>query len=152
MNVMSKKIYFETTETTIKNRKGCIEIDADFTQVYDCFSEICVLFKSHITSKLLFWLLSHEANKSNGIRSGKPIYESFLKFMTDRKQTEITERTFQRCFEELTEVGVLTRVGRGLYYFSPYMFWRDEKSERIKFITDEAKEKRYISHNPTQKT
>lgn len=146
--LMPKRIYFETTETITKNSKGWIEVDTDFTQVYDCFSRVCVHLKSITTMKLLFWLLSHEANKSNGISSGRIVFERFSKFLEEEKEDTVTERTFQNCFEELTKNQILTRIGKGHYYFSPYVFWRDDKTNRIDFITNEAKEKKYISHNP----
>lgn len=145
---MPKRIYFETTETTVKNQKGWIEIDTDFTQVYDCFLKVAVKLKSVTTVKLLFWLLAHEINKSNGFGSGKPVYDKFMKYLQKEGEETITERTFFKCFHELAEVKAITRVGKGHWYFSPYIFWRDEKNERIRFIQDEQKEKRFISHNP----
>lgn len=145
---MPKRVWFETTETTVKNRKGYIEIDTDFTQVYDCFSRISIKLKSITSVKLLFWLLSHEANKSNGISSGHQVFERFIKYLTKEGAETVTERTFQYAFEELTNIQALTRVGRGQYYLNPYVFWRDDKSERIAFIQDEAKEKKFLSHNP----
>jgi hypothetical protein len=145
---MSKRIYFETTETTIQNKKGWIEIDTDFTQVYDCFSKLSVKLRSIVSVKLLFWLLSHEANKSNGISSGEAIYNKFVKYLEDEGVEKVAMRTFKSSFEELTNIGALTRVGRGHYYLNPYVFWRDDKKERMNFIMDEAKDKRYISQNP----
>lgn len=149
--LMPKRIYFETTETITKNSKGWIEVDTDFTQVYDCFSRVCVRLKSITTVKLLFWLLSHESNKSNGISSGKIVYERFIKFLEEEKIDTVTERTFQNAFEELTKNEVLTRIGKGHYYFSPYVFWRDGKNERLNFIINEAKEKKFLSLNPLNK-
>lgn len=145
---MPKRIYFETTETVTKNSKGWVEIDTDFTQVYDCFSKLSVKLKSIVSVKLLFWLLSHEANKSNGISSGQHVYDKFIKYLTDEGSEGIAMRTFKSAFEELTSIGALTRVGRGHYYLNPYVFWRDDKKERINFIMDENKEKKFLSHNP----
>ncbi len=145
---MPKRIFFETTETTVKNKKGYIEIDTDFTQVYDCFSKLSVKLRSITSVKLLFWLLSHEANKNNGISSGKQVFARFLKYLKSEGADTISERTFQSSFEELTSIKALTRVGKGQYYLNPYVFWRDDKSERISFITDEAKDKKFISYNP----
>ncbi len=145
---MPKRIYFETTETTVKNKKGYIEIDTDFTQVYDCFGKIAANLKSITSIKLLFWLLAHEVNKSNGFASSKTVYDKFVKYLENVGAEIVTERTFFRCFEELAEAKAITKVGRGHWYFNPYVFWRDEKNERIKFIQDEQKDKRFISHNP----
>lgn len=151
MNTVPKRIYFETTETVTKSKKGWVEVDTDFTQVYDCFSKVCAKLKSITSVKLLFWLLSHEVNKSNGLSSGRPVYESFRDYLAEEKCDTVTERTFQNCFEELTKIQVLTRIGKGRYYFNPYLFWRDDKNERINFITDEAKESKFLSYNPLKK-
>ena len=145
---MSKKLWYESTETTVKNKKGFIEIDTDFTQVYDCFSKLSVKVKSVVTLKLLFWLLSHEANKSNGVSSGSAIFDKFKKYLINEGVEPVALRTFKAAFEELTKIGALTRVGRGHYYLNPYVFWRDDKTERMNFITDEKKDKKFISHNP----
>lgn len=145
---MPKRLYFDLTETTVKNKKGYVVVDTDFTQVYDCFCRVSVHLKSLTSVKLLFWLLSHEANKSNGISSGRKVYERFIKFLEKEKAPTVTERTFQNAFEELTSIKAITRIGRGQYYLNPYVFWRDDKAERISFIADEQKEKRYLSYNP----
>lgn len=146
--LMPKRFYFERTETVTKNSKGWVEIDTDFTQVYDCFSKLSVKLKSIVSVKLLFWFLSHEANKSNGITSNQHVYEKFVKYLVDEGGEKVVLRTFKAAIEELTTIGALTRVGRGHYYLNPYVFWRDDKNERIKFIMDENKEQRYLSHNP----
>ena len=147
---MPKKFFFETTETVTKNKKGYVLIDTDFTQVYDCFSNMAVSLKSATSMKLLFWLLAHEVNKNNGFSSSASVYEKFVKHLESKGGEGVTERTFFRCFDELENVKAITKVGRGHWYFNPHMFWRNEKNERIKFIQDETKEGRYISHNPIE--
>jgi len=149
---MPKRVYFETTETITKHSKGYIEIDTDFTQVYDCFSKVSLRFKSVTSMKLMFWLLSHEANQANGINSGAAVHERFCKFLKEEGYEEVPMRTFKAAFEELYKTEVLTRVGRGQYYFNPHVFWRNDKNERINFIIDEAKEKKFLSHNPLNET
>lgn len=144
------KIFFETTETKETKKKGYVIVDTDYTQVYDCFSDICVKLRSISSVKLLFWLLSNEVNKSNGISSGKHVFEKFNKHLEENGIEKIGERTFQACFEELTSIGVFTKVGRGHYYINPYLFWRDSIKKRTDFIIDEGKEKRYKSLNPRE--
>jgi hypothetical protein len=145
-----KRVYFETTETITKNRKGWLEIDTDFTQVYDCFSKIAVKLKSITSVKLLFWLLSHEASKSNGINSGKAVYQRFSQYLKEEGAESVTERTFQACFEELRQVKALSRLSKGCYYLNPYIFWRDDKNKRIEYITEGAKEDQFIAQNAVE--
>ena len=142
---MVRRFYFESTETVTKQSKGWIEVDMDFVQVYDSFSQFGVKVKSLNTFKLLFWLLAHEVNRMNGISSGQLVFERFNKFLKDENAGSISMRSFQSSFEELVSVEALTRVGRGHYYFSPYLFWKDTKKERIQFLTDEAKDKKPLS-------
>lgn len=145
---MPKRIYFETTEVITRNKKGYIEIDTDFTQVYHCFSEIAPLINSATSFKLMFWLLANEAGKYNGIRSNKIVYAAFNEYLIKTTKGGVTERTFHSCMDELVQAKALTKVTRGCYYFNPYIFWKDDVGERQSFITDEAKERRFLSHNP----
>lgn len=141
------RIYFETEETVTKKSKGWIEVENDFTQVYNQFWRIAASLKSLTTIKLLFWLLSHEANKENGIRSGKIVFDKFNADLESEGIDKVGLRTFNSSFDELLKLETLTRVGKGHYYFNPHVFWKDGKKERLGFITDEVKEKKYISKN-----
>lgn len=143
-----KRIYFETEETITKKSKGWIEVEADFTQVYDQFWKMAAHMKSLTTIKLLFWLLSHEANKENGIGSGKIIFDKFNADLQKEKIDAIGLRTFNSSYKELITLEILTKVGKGHYYFNPYLFWKDDKNARLDFIKDEAKERKFLSRNP----
>lgn len=152
MTNMSKRLYYQKNTTTVTQEKGYIEIDSDFSQVYDCFSRISLRFKSVVSVKLLFWLLSHEANKNNGVQSGKPVYERFSKYLQEEGHDIIPMRTFKAAFEELYKTQTITRVGKGHYYLNPHLFWRDDKTERHQFIIDERKDGKFLSFNPLTPT
>ena len=139
------RIYFETEETVTKKSKGWIEVENDFTQVYNQFWRIAANLKSLTTIKLLFWLLSHEANKENGISSGKLVFDKFNDDLAAEGIDTIGLRTFNSAFDELIRLDTLTRVGKGHYYFNPHVFWKSDKKDRIEFITDEKKDKNYQS-------
>lgn len=146
---MVKRLYFEDETTIVKKRKGWVEIEMDFTQIYDCINDIAPFINSPTSFKLMFYLLSNEAGKYNGIISSKEVYERF----NQHQQSKIplwtmTYRTFLNCMDELKESKALTKVGRGHYYFNPHIVWKADKNERIKFIQDEHKEGKTLSHNP----
>ena len=146
---MSKRLYYETTEVITRKKKGWIEVDTDFTQVYDCFKEISKNINSPTSWKLLFWLLSEEANKQNGFRTGKATYQRFNAYLSkDCKKCGISNATFYNSINELEKCKAITQFGRGFYYFSPYIFWKDEKTKRDEFIHLEAKENKFLSYNP----
>ena len=64
---MTRRVYFNTEQTTTVVRKGYIEIDEDFTQVYESFSYIAIKIHSGNSWKLLFWMLSN-SSQENGIQ------------------------------------------------------------------------------------
>jgi hypothetical protein len=143
-----KRFYFKEETKTVTNKTGYVEIETDFTQVYDAFSELTPKLKSPCTVSLLFWLLSHEANKNNNITSGKSVYERFVKHLEGNGGKSVTERTFHNSYEELVNVGACTKVGRGHYYVNPHFFWRGDKKSRLEFIIDETKDNKFHSLNP----
>ena len=148
---MVKRIYFDEETTVIKKRKGWIEIEMDFTQIYDCINDISPFINSPTSFKLMFYLLSNEAGKNNGIISSKDVYERFNKHqMSKVPEWKMTYRTFLNCMDELKNSKALTKVGRGHYYFNPHIAWKEDKNERLKFIQDEHKDGNVVSHNPVR--
>lgn len=148
---MSKRYYFETEETKIVKKKGWVEIDTDFTQVYTCFKEISKDINSPTTWKLLFWLLSEKINKQNGFITDKGMFDHFNAYLSaDCADCGISRTTFQNSIKELVDCKAITQINKSHYYFSPYIFWKDSKDERKQFIEAENKENRYLSHNPKQ--
>jgi hypothetical protein len=56
----SRRIYFQTEEITTVKKKGYIEIDEDFTQVYKSFNLIAPKIKSVWSWQLLFWIMAKQ--------------------------------------------------------------------------------------------
>lgn len=146
---MSKKIFFETEETRVTKRKGWIEFDTDFIQVYNSFCDIGRHIKSATAFKLLFWLLANHSNSRNGFSTSTALFVDFNKHLGEGEA--ITYRTFINCINELVEVKAVNKICKGHYYFNPYVFWKDDKEERQQFITDEKKEGKALSFNPKSK-
>jgi hypothetical protein len=147
---MTRRVYFNTEQTTTVVRKGYIEIDEDFTQVYESFSSIAIKIHSGNSWKLLFWMLSN-SSQENGIQVSNRSFEKFNNFIKDSGADIISKPTYYRCVKELVEAGAITQVGKGHYYMNPYAFWKDDKNKRITFITDEIKDGGSISCNPSLK-
>lgn len=148
---MKRRFYFETEETTVKKRRGWIEIEMDFTQIYDGISELSPYINSPTSWKLLFWLVTHEMNKSNVVSTSKAIWEKFQKYLKSKcgEECSVGYRTFNSAIEELVKANVLTKTGRGQYYFNPHIFWKHDKKNRLDFIQAEVLDGKRISHNPT---
>jgi len=143
----TRKIYYQTEEVTTVKKKGYIEIDEDFTQVYKSFSIIAPMLKSVSSWQLLFWILSNASNDQNGVFLTKVEYDKFNKHL-NRHGLNITSATFYRCIRDLVEAGCLNKSGSAHYYLNPNIFWSADKLSRIEFIQDEKKDGGFVSVNP----
>lgn len=142
----TKRYYFETEETHITKKKGYIEIDMDYVQVYHCFNNIAPKINSPVTFKLLFWLLATKMNDSNGLDTSIHSFDDFNKHLEKEcgPNCKVTYRTFMRSIVELKDAGALTKVGKGHYYANPNMFWTLGKEERIENIKLEGADGKYL--------
>ena len=137
----TKRFYYETEETHTTKKKGWIEVEMDYTQIYSCFNQIAPKIASATTFKLLFYLLSTKMNDSNGIDTRLSSFKEFnihLETLCGPNKG-ITYRTFMNCMKELKGAGALTQVGKGNYYANPLMFWQSDHDSRNEFLTEEAK-------------
>lgn len=139
---MFKRIYFENGKKVTKKSKTWVEVEMDFAQVYDCFSEVAMRIKSISSCRLLFWLLLKEMVKGNVVYSNIAVYKRFRQYLEDNKCDLVSGRTFQNCFKELADLRILVRTSRGCYYLNPHFFWRAGKLNRKDFIEAEAREGR----------
>lgn len=139
------RLYYETEEIVVKKKKGWVDIDSDFTQVYDCFADISKHINNPTSWKLLFWLLANESNKHNGFRTNASVRKKFNSYLTTNsiKPKPIAKQTFYNALDELEKAKAITQVERGFYYFSAFIFWRNNKEERLQFIENEARDKSY---------
>jgi hypothetical protein len=143
-----KRYFFQTEETVTTTRKGYIEIDEEFVQVYDCITRVSPFIKMGASYQLLLWL-GTTMNPMNGITIAKKTFNDFNKHLkTDCENCEISARTFTRAVEELRKAGILTKAARSLYYINPHFFWKGTKNARINFLTEETKDGGIVSYNP----
>jgi hypothetical protein len=145
-----KRIFFNTEETVTTTKKGWAEVELDFTQIYDTFTEIAVDIKSATTFKLLFWLLANKMSDENGIVCDSVSFNEFNKYLGEKckEDCSINYRTYLRAIKELSDVGALTKVQKGHYYANPHLFWGGDKQDRLDFLVLEAKDSELQSLNP----
>ena len=130
----------------IKKFFGIERLFSNHVQVYDCFINVAINLKTGTAFKLLLWLLLNEADTTNGFRTDKDVFDRFNRYMTERYK--VSRATFYNAVNELITCKAITSVAKGFYYFSPYIFWKDDKEKRLDFIKDEAKEHGINSFNP----
>lgn len=140
---MGRRLYYETGQKVTRKRKGSMVIEMDFTQMYDIARPVLMKVRSLTTFYLIFWLLSKQMGKSNMLNNARYVYEEFAGDLKQGSGKSVTRRMYTKCFTELVELGIITRVGRGQYYFNPHYFWKDKSGDRVKYITAEVQENRF---------
>lgn len=146
-----KRYYFQTEETVTTTRKGWLEIEEEFVQVYDCIIAVSPFLKNGASYQLLLWL-GVNMNAMNTIHIGEKILDDFNKHLRSHcDECEISRSTFFRAVDELTKAKVLTKVARAFYYLNPHFFWKGTQKARIEFLQEEMKDGRTISYNPAER-
>jgi hypothetical protein len=140
-----KRYYYSTEEKVTTTRKGYIEMEMDFTQVYDCFEEVADKIGSVTSMRLLLYLLKNMGD-SNDIRIDTPLLRKYNDHRKSRNQEDIPLSTFHYCVKELTKAGALTRYAKGCYYLNPHFFWKDTPEKRREFLQDESNENRFVAN------
>lgn len=145
-----KRYHFQTEETVTTVRKGWIEIEEDFVQVYNSILTVSPFLHLGVSYQLLYWL-GVSMNETNTIHIGEKTLEDFNKHLNSiNNGYTISRTTFFRAVDELKKNNVLTKISRAFYYLNPHFFWKGTKNARIDFLKDEHLENKYISHNPNK--
>lgn len=153
---MTKKLFFETEETTIRKVKGFVEVETDYIQLYKNFVKISHKITSVTTFKLLHWILAERLLDNNGINSGQ-IFKEFNQYLSDNcgQECTISEATFYRVMDELITVGAINRVDKGHYFANMHMFWGEKVDLRDQalrlFEKDENPKLRMLNPSETKK-
>jgi len=144
-----KKVAVKTEESLIKRTVQTVEIDFDFTQVYDCMYSLSFRLRSASSFQLLFYFLKHmSADNMIGITS--EIYNNFASEMKQHSGKTISRQQFYNCLSDLTNAKIITKITRGQYFLNPHVLWRDDKLKRIEFIKQESLSKNYLAYNPKE--
>lgn len=145
-----KKIGIKREEVLLKRTTDYIELDFDFTQVYDCMYSLSFSLRSPTSFQLLFYILK-TASKDNIIGINKQLYKSFIKEMLSHTNNQVSEQTFYSCIKELTDAKIITKLSRGQYFLNPYVLWRDDKDKRVEFVSSEELSRNGLTYNPVEK-
>lgn len=144
-----KKVTVQTEEATIKRVTKTMEIDFDFTQVYDCMYSLSFSLKSPISFQILFFLLK-SLNSDNIININTKVVNDFNREKIEHGFKGISEQTFYKCMKELTKARIVTKLTRGSYFMNPQVLWKDDKDKRVEFIREEMKSSNGLAYNPKE--
>ncbi len=145
-----KRVAIKTEEVEIKRITQTVEIDFDFTQVYDCMYALSFHLKSPISFQLLFYML-RTMKDDNDVVVGNKMYKEFISEMKAHANREISEVAFYNCIKELVKAKIMTRTGRGRYFVNPYVLWKNDKASRVEFLKADAANINNLTFNPIKR-
>ncbi len=135
-----KRLYFETeeTQTTIKKRKGWIEIDMDYTQFYECLGKVIASLNSLMSIKLLCWGFT-EINKQNMFTFNETKLNEFNKWLVDNGGEPYNKRSVYNSLKELVDIKVFIKWSNSSYQINPMFIWSDAVEKRLEHLKDMKK-------------
>ena len=144
------KLSVKKEKVTIDRTTESVEVDFDFTQIYDCFFLLSMSITTGSSFQILFFLLRN-MTKENTISVNKKLIQRFFGMARQVGKEPITEQSFYRSLQELQKAGVMTKLSRGQYFMNPYAMWKDDKVKRTEYIIAQSGEKgQKFSYNPLE--
>ena len=124
-----KRIYFETEEVVKTTRKGYVEIDADYTQVYHSIFSHTKNLKNKFCLHYLLWVIS-KSNADNMIPHNKWMIKEFAKEF----KSPPAEGTIRNAITELVKNKLLIKYSNSSYQLNPAILWSDDTAKRVEHI------------------
>lgn len=126
-----------------------VEIDLDFTQLYDCFLILAMGISSTTSFQILFYLL-RIMGRDNIVVVGKRALEGFNRERIRTSQKPISEQAFWKSIKGLVRYGVMVKnpPNRGTYFMNPFAMWKGEKQARISYLREDKGPGQNIAVNP----
>lgn len=130
-----KRLYYETeTETRTVKKKGYIEVDDQYTQIYDSLSRLTFKMKSLTEVQLMFFFCIN-SNDHGIFSSNERSYLDFIRYTKANQGAEISKVTFFNSIKNLADNKIFIKLNRGQYQLNPFLIWRDSLNERTDAIT-----------------
>lgn len=126
-----------------------VEIDLDFTQLYDCFLVLAMGIKSTTAFQILFYLL-RIMGRDNNVVIAKRVVEGFNRERERTGQKTISEQAFYKAVKGLVRYGVMNKLPptRGMYFMNPFAMWKGDRQERVAYLREDKGPGQNISVNP----
>lgn len=126
-----------------------VEIDLDFTQLYDCFLILAMGVKSTTAFQIMFYLL-RRMGRDNNIMVNKYAVAGFNDQRIRTGQKPLSEQAFYKATKALVKYGVMVKLppNRGMYFMNPFAMWKGDKSKRIEYLRQDAGPGQTMAMNP----
>lgn len=143
------KFSTRTEKKVIDSVTDSVEIDLDFTQLYDCFLILAMGIKSTTAFQILFYML-RIMGRDNNVAVNKRAVAGFNEQRVKTLQKPISEQAFYKAIKGLVRYGVMVKLppNRGMYFMNPFAMWKGEKQARISYLREDAGPGQNIAVNP----
>lgn len=136
MKSRKKRIYFETEEvvTTKTKRKGWIEIELDYTQIYNNIASLILHINDKWAVRYLFWIIP-QCNENNMIPHSTITIKQFQEWLGKNGFDVIPSiKTIRDAVTELVKNKIFIKYTNNSYQLNPLFIWSDETNKRIEHI------------------
>lgn len=136
-------------QKTIDATVDSVEIDLDFTQMYDCFLLLALGIKSVNSFQVLFFL-SRITGRDNIVVVGQKALKEFNTHRQSVGLKDLSKQSFYNAINGLVSAGVMKKLpqNRGTYFLNPFAMWKADKKERIAYIKEDAGPGQSFAMNP----
>jgi hypothetical protein len=124
-----KRIYFETEEIVTTKKKGWIEIDLDYTQVYHTMFEYTKNLKNKYCRLYIDWIIS-KADHNNMVPHNPDIIKQFVSEFKEPPSAG----TVRNAISELVKNKIFIKHSNNSYQLNPAILWGDEVAKRIEHV------------------
>ncbi len=129
----TRRIYYQTQETVTTHKKGWVELEIDFVQVFHKALTTMLKVQYLNSIKLMFFLLKKYPD--DGLfEFNETLIEEFNQTLHQSGNQPIKRTQVEKYMTELTSLRLLIRVKRGSYHINPHAFWADALEERIELL------------------
>lgn len=133
-----KRFYFEKEEVKTTKIKGYIDIETDYSQVYNNIFNYAILIEDKWAIKYLLWIFP-KANEYGYIPHSKKTMEEFVATLKKANLKSIPSiKSVQDAISDLVKQNILVKHGYGSYQLNPTILWNSETQKRfenIKYLT-----------------
>lgn len=143
------KFSTKTVKKTIDATIESVEVDMDFTQLYDCFLTLAMGIKGTTNFQMFFFLL-RVMGRDNIAVVGKRMLIQFNAHRVSRGQKPISEQALYTSIKALVKADAIRKMppNRGAYFINPFAAWKAGKTERIEYLREDSKPGTRFAVNP----
>ena len=123
------RYYFKTEEKITKQKQGYVEVEDNYTQIYDNVLSLTLKLNSLLDIQILLYL-SKNCNQQNVFNANSLMHQRIQREL----DKTFTERTFYNSLKTLSDAKLIVKLTKGQYQINPLAIWRESQKDRAEII------------------